>query len=55
MSRCVLNNLLDNAIKLTPERGCVHVWARHAGETEGDELLIGVSDEGPCIPQEEQH
>ncbi|MGD2145659.1 MAG: ATP-binding protein [Anaerolineae bacterium] len=52
--RRVLNNLLDNAIKFTPEGGCVRVWARHAGETEVDELLIGVSDEGPGIPQEEQ-
>jgi signal transduction histidine kinase len=53
--RRVLNNLLDNAIKFTPDGGCVRVWAQRDGETAADELLIGVSDEGPGIPEGEQH
>jgi signal transduction histidine kinase len=53
--RRVLNNLLDNAMKFTPDGGCVRVWARRDEETAADELFIGVSDEGPGIPAEEQH
>jgi signal transduction histidine kinase len=51
----VLNNLLDNAIKFTPDGGCVRVWARRNGEAMAGELLIGVSDEGPGIPEDERH
>jgi signal transduction histidine kinase len=53
--RRVLNNLLDNAIKFTPDGGCVRVWARPYGEGAADEVLIGISDDGPGIPAEEQH
>jgi signal transduction histidine kinase len=48
----VLDNLLDNAVKFTPEGGSVHVWARRAPQTSW--LHIGVSDTGPGIPSEGQ-
>ncbi len=53
--RRVLNNLVDNAIKFTPDGRRVRVWARRASERESRQLLLGVSDEGPGIPEEEQH
>jgi len=53
--RRVLNNLIDNAIKFTPDGRRVRVWARRASERESRQLLLGVSDEGPGIPEEEQH
>lgn len=50
----VLSNLLDNAIKFTPSGGRVQLWARADGQTGPDYLLIGVKDEGPGIPRDEQ-
>jgi len=46
----VLTNLLDNAIKYSPDGGIVQVrlW------TEGQELLVSVTDQGVGIPFEEQ-
>ena len=44
----VVTNLVDNAIKFTPERGRVSVSARQQGEN----LVIRVSDTGIGIPQE---
>ncbi len=62
--RRVLNNLIDNAIKFAPDGSWVRVWARPDPESARLEvqpreirlhqLLIGVSDEGPGIPEEEQ-
>jgi signal transduction histidine kinase len=44
----VLTNLLDNAIRHTPEHGTISVrlWK------EGEKVLVQVSDNGPGIPQE---
>ncbi len=44
----VLINLLDNAVKYTPEGGSVRVRA----EPRGAELFISVEDDGPGIPAE---
>lgn len=44
----VLTNLLDNAIRHTPEQGTVAVrlWK------EGEKVMVQISDNGPGIPQE---
>ncbi len=44
--RLMVGNLLDNAVKYTPEGGCVGLTARWAG----DALLIEVNDSGEGIP-----
>jgi two-component system phosphate regulon sensor histidine kinase PhoR len=46
----VFDNLISNAIKFTPERGCVKVSIAGDGET----IVAGVSDTGCGIPQGEQ-
>lgn len=51
--RQVLVNLLDNALKFTPEGGGVHVRIRTAPN--GDDVLaVSVVDEGPGIPEPER-
>jgi signal transduction histidine kinase len=50
----VLDNLVDNAIKFTPDGGEVKLWARCDAEQAPDALLLGVSDTGPGIPLEAQ-
>lgn len=47
-----LINLLDNALKFTPDHGQVRLWAKIDPATEA--LLIGVTDSGPGIPVEAQ-
>jgi two-component system phosphate regulon sensor histidine kinase PhoR len=47
--RQILDNLIDNAIKYTPEQGNVRVRLRGAGES----ALIEVADSGPGIPRDE--
>lgn len=47
----VLNNLIDNALKHTPENGQVSI---SAGKMDDDTLEIRVSDTGPGIPTEYQ-
>ena len=49
----VLTNLLDNAIKYTPEVGHIAIVARHIGQDpvlSTDALRIEVRDDGPGIP-----
>ena len=46
----ILYNLMDNAIKYTPENGSVHVCLKQ----EGDNLLWKVRDNGIGIPEEDQ-
>jgi signal transduction histidine kinase len=50
----VLHNLLDNAIKFTPDGGHVQLWAK-ADPDSADAVLIGVKDTGPGVPSEELH
>jgi two-component system phosphate regulon sensor histidine kinase PhoR len=45
----VLINLLDNAVKFTPDGGRIRIEARAAG----DRLSIAVSDTGPGIPTDD--
>ncbi len=54
LMRRALSNLIDNAIKFTPERGHVRVWARRGGKQAPGAVLVGVSDSGPGIPPEDQ-
>jgi signal transduction histidine kinase len=44
----VLTNLLDNALRSSPEGGTVRVTAAR----EGSDLLVGVEDQGPGVPVE---
>jgi signal transduction histidine kinase len=44
----VIQNLVSNAVKLTPPGGEVHVWVRDKGET----LRVEVTDNGPGIAAE---
>ena len=46
----VMNNLISNAVKHTPQDTTIRVWDRR----EGDKVLIGVTDDGPGIPDEEK-
>jgi two-component system sensor histidine kinase KdpD len=46
----VLINLLENAVKYTPDNGAIYIEAR----TEGDQVSIKVSDNGVGIPAEER-
>ena len=49
-----LNNLVDNAIKFTPNGGLVRMWARLSLDGDPMALLVGVSDTGSGIPSDEQ-
>ena len=47
--RAIVQNLVDNAVKFTPEGGAIRVVVR----TEGAEAVLTVSDTGIGIPAEE--
>jgi signal transduction histidine kinase len=49
-TRSVLENLISNALKYSPEGGTIRIAARASG----DHAIISVSDQGIGIPQEEQ-
>ena len=46
----MIGNLLDNAIKYTPERGHVHLTV----EAEGSQVVLQIRDTGVGIPQADQ-
>ena len=48
--RVILDNLISNAIKHSPANGTIEVFAKR----EGDEVTIGVHDEGPGIAPEDR-
>lgn len=48
----VLGNLVDNAIKFTPDGGRVRLWARPDPAASSPVVLIEVADTGPGIPPE---
>jgi NtrC-family two-component system sensor histidine kinase KinB len=48
----VISNLLDNAIKFTPQGGRIRVWARRALAPHPEGLLIGINDSGPGVADE---
>jgi len=45
----ILVNLIDNALKFTPEKGTISIWTR----TDEEKVLVGVSDTGCGIPKED--
>lgn len=49
----VLSNLVDNAVKFTPDGGQIKLWARRAADKDNP-VLVGVSDTGMGIPPEER-
>ncbi|MGD2027017.1 MAG: ATP-binding protein, partial [Anaerolineales bacterium] len=49
----VFHNLLDNAIKFTPDNNPIEVWAKMEPE-DPKNILVGVKDSGPGIPEKMQ-
>ncbi len=46
----VLANLVDNALKFTPDGGHVRLWATTESDSGDGHLLVGIADTGPGIP-----
>src|SRR5262249_60477451 len=49
MLAALIRNLLDNALRFTPEGGRVDVWAYPEGET----AVLRIEDTGPGVPVDE--
>ncbi len=49
----LLMNLLDNAVKYTPERGTIEVSVRPDRSSTSPAIAVAVSNSGPGIPQED--
>lgn len=54
LMRRALSNLVDNALKFTPDGGQVRVWARLDPELAPGAVLVGVTDSGPGIAPADQ-
>ncbi|MEM1359993.1 MAG: response regulator, partial [Bacteroidota bacterium] len=50
----IINNLLANATKYTPEGGAIEVTAAIRARGESRRLIVKVADNGPAIPEEEK-
>lgn len=48
--RLLIGNIIENAVKYTPEHGIVNVALR----SEGQSIICAVTDSGPGIPEEER-
>jgi heavy metal sensor kinase len=51
MTRQAITNVLDNAIKFTPDSGAISIWSR----TTPQEHHLVVDDQGPGIPPDQRH
>jgi NtrC-family two-component system sensor histidine kinase KinB len=49
----VLHNIIDNAIKYSPQGSQIEIWAKPDPEHK-QSILVGVKDQGPGISKEEQ-
>lgn len=50
----LVNNLIDNAIRYTPEGGVINVHVRASAETPALGVMLLVEDSGPGIPEQER-
>jgi len=48
----IISNLLDNALKYTPEGGSIEVRVRPSGTNAGGDALVEVADDGPGLAPE---
>ena len=52
--RLILDNLVSNAVKFTPDGGTITVRGRREGDGEGGDVIIEVADTGPGVPLDER-